>query len=104
MFPGKDVAISVTAPMLFVWWLRPVSRAVRVGEQSAVVWNWLKRIPSLASRSAVGMRIGPPKALGMPKPMSSMRMMSTLGAPSDAFSSKRGGGVALRASSSVMGG
>ncbi len=104
MFPGKEVAISVTAPMLFVWWLRPLSRAVRVGEQRAVVWNWLKRSPSLASLSAVGMWMGPPKALGMPKPMSSMRMMSTLGAPLGAFTSKRGGGVTLRTSSSVMGG
>ena len=47
------------------------------------------------------MWIGPPKALGMPKPMSSMRTISTFGAPAGAFTSKRGGGVALRASSSV---
>ncbi len=47
------------------------------------------------------MWIGPPKALGMPKPMSSMSTISTFGAPSGAFTSKRGGGVALRASSSV---
>ena len=50
------------------------------------------------------MWIGPPKALDMPKPMSSMRTMRTLGAPSGAFTSKRGGGVTLRASSSVIGG
>ena len=35
--PGKAVAISTTAPMLHMWWLRPVSSAARVGEQSAVV-------------------------------------------------------------------
>jgi hypothetical protein len=23
------------------WWLRPVIRAARVGEQSAVEWNWV---------------------------------------------------------------
>jgi hypothetical protein len=34
--------------------------------------------------------------------MSSMRMKTTFGAPFGAFTSKRGGGVALRASSSVM--
>jgi hypothetical protein len=41
VLPGKAVAISVMPPMLFVWWLRPLRRAVRVGEQSAVVWNWV---------------------------------------------------------------
>ena len=29
------------APVFTVWWLRPVRIAMRVGEQSAVVWNWL---------------------------------------------------------------
>src|SRR5215470_6822822 len=50
------------------------------------------------------MRTGPPNALDWPKPMSSIRTMRTLGAPAGAFTSKRGGGVALRASSSVIGG
>ena len=50
------------------------------------------------------MWIGPPKALGMPKPMSSMSTTTTFGAPDGALTSKRGGGVALRASSSVIGG
>ena len=50
------------------------------------------------------MWMGPPKVLGMPKPMSSMRMIMTLGAPAGAFTSKTGGGVTLRASSSVNGG
>ena len=40
--------------MLFMWWLRPLSSAVRVGEQSAVVWNWLYRSPSLGQ--AIGRR------------------------------------------------
>ena len=47
---------------------------------------------------------GPPKALGMPKPMSSIRTSSTFGAPAGGFTSKRGGGVAFRTSSSVIGG
>jgi hypothetical protein len=28
-------------PVWALWWLRPVSSAARVGEHSAVVWNWL---------------------------------------------------------------
>jgi len=34
---GKSVASSGTAPMLQVWWLRPVSRAMRVGALIAAV-------------------------------------------------------------------
>jgi hypothetical protein len=41
VWPGNAVAVSVIEPMLQTWWLRPVSRAARLGEQSAVVWNWL---------------------------------------------------------------
>jgi hypothetical protein len=48
------------------------------------------------------MRTGPPKALGMPKPMSSTSTMSTFGAPAGALTSKRGGGVVSRASSTVL--
>jgi hypothetical protein len=47
---------------------------------------------------------GPPKVLGTPKPRSSTRTITTFGAPAGAFTSKRGGIAALRASSSVMGG
>nr|WP_308238443.1 hypothetical protein [Phenylobacterium sp. J367] len=36
-YPGAPVAISVMPPMPTAWWLRPVSNACRVGEQSAVV-------------------------------------------------------------------
>ena len=49
------------------------------------------------------MRMGPPKALLWPKPMSSIRTITTLGAPAGAFTWKRAGAFALRASSSVMG-
>ena len=41
VLPGKAVAVSVIPAMLFVWWLRPLSKAVRVGEQTAVLWNAL---------------------------------------------------------------
>ena len=64
------------------WWLRPVSSACRVGEQSAVVWKRLYFRPPAASFSAVGVWQGPPKALDEPKPASSMSTISTLGAPS----------------------
>src|SRR5262245_18043206 len=67
-----------------LWWLRPVRSAVRVGEHSAVVWNWLYRSPLLATRSRVGVGIGPPKVLAAPKPVSSVMMSRTFGAPSGA--------------------
>jgi hypothetical protein len=50
------------------WWLRPVSSAWRVGEQSAVVWKRLYFRPPRPARSAVGVWHGPPKALDAPKP------------------------------------
>src|SRR4029079_8726594 len=61
------------------------------------------RSPPLARRSRVGIAMGPPKVLGCPKPMSSIRTITTLGAPFGALISKRGGALALRASSSVIG-
>jgi len=68
-------------PVETVWWLRPVIKAARVGEQSAVVWNWLYRNPDLASRLNVGVGIGPPKVLLAPNPTSSVKISNTLGAP-----------------------
>ncbi len=79
-----------------------MSRATRVGLHSAVVWKRLYRRPPAAIRSSVGMRMGPPKALEWPKPMSSISTITTLGAPCGALTSKRGGGFTLRASSSVI--
>src|SRR5262249_5544085 len=55
--------------------------AARVGEQSAVVWNWLKRRPLSAMRWKLGVWIGPPKVLLAPKPTSSVKISRTLGAP-----------------------
>jgi hypothetical protein len=64
------------------WWFRPVSSAWRVGEQSAVVWKRLYLSPFPASRSALGVEAGPPNAQEAPKPTSSIKMISTFGAPS----------------------
>src|SRR3982750_1364927 len=97
VLPGKAVAVSMIEPVLQLWWLRPVSRAMRVGEHRAQVWKRLYFSPLAASRSHVGMWIGPPKALDWPKPMSSIRTMTTLGARLGALTSKRGGVFALRA-------
>jgi hypothetical protein len=38
---GEGGAVSMIAPMLLTWWLRPLLSAARVGEQSAVVWKLL---------------------------------------------------------------
>jgi hypothetical protein len=35
------VDISDVTPIPTEWWLRPVISACRVGEHSAVTWNWL---------------------------------------------------------------
>src|ERR1700730_11769146 len=48
------------------------------------------------------MWMGPPKALDCPNPMSSISTMSTLGALDGALTSNRGGGVAFRASNTVL--
>ncbi len=76
---AREVAISVMPPIPTVWWLRPVSRACRVGEQSAVVWKRLNLRPSEARSSAVGVLHGPPKALEEPKPASSIKTMQDVG-------------------------
>src|SRR3954467_1997971 len=82
LLPGADVAVSVMLPMPTEWWLRPVSRACRVGAHSAVVWNRLYRSPPADSRSAVGVRHGPPNADEAPNPTSSSSTTRTFGAPS----------------------
>jgi hypothetical protein len=81
-------------PMPTVWWFRPVSSAARVGAQRAVVWKRLYFRPPAASRSAVGVRQGPPNALDAPKPASSISTMSTLGAPAGGRSGSIGGNLA----------
>src|SRR5688572_26757853 len=68
-------------PIPTEWWLRPESRAARVGAHRAVVWKRLYLRPFPASRSAVGVAHGPPNALDAAKPTSSSKTTSTLGAP-----------------------
>ena len=82
-----------------VWWLRPESRAARVGAHRAVVWKRLNRRPLPARRSAVGVLHGPPKALEAAKPTSSSSTISTFGAPAGGRSGSIGGNCASRASS-----
>src|SRR3954470_4429512 len=81
-------------PIPTVWWLRPVSRAARVGAQRAVVWKRLYFRPFPARRSAVGVAQGPPNALEAAKPTSSSRTTSTFGAPAGGRSGSIGGNVA----------
>ena len=78
-------------PMPTAWWLRPVSSACRVGEQSAVVWKRLYLRPFAARRSKVGVWHGPPKALDEPKPASSSSTIRMFGAPSGGRSGSIGG-------------
>jgi hypothetical protein len=59
-----------------------------------VVWNRVYFKPPPASRSAVGMLTGPPKALEAPKPTSSSSTTSTLGAPAGGRSGVIGGNLA----------
>ena len=66
LLPGAEVANSVIAPIPTEWWLRPVSNADRVGEQSAVVWKRVYFRPPAANRSRFGVEHGPPKALDAP--------------------------------------
>src|SRR6478609_866262 len=80
-------------PIPTVWWLRPVSKAARVGAQRAVVWKRLYLRPFAASRSAVGVAHGPPKALDAANPTSSSSTTSTLGAPAGGRSGWIGGNV-----------
>src|SRR5512132_4213765 len=81
-------------PIPTVWWLRPLSKAARVGAHSAVVWKRLYLRPFPASRSAVGVAQGPPNALEAAKPTSSSKMTSTLGAPAGGSSGSIGGNFA----------
>src|SRR5882724_1856136 len=76
---------------------------MRVGEQRAVVWKRLYLRPFFASFSQVGIWTGPPNALDWPKPMSSIRTITTFGAPLGGVTLNAGGALALRASISVIG-
>src|SRR5215203_3638341 len=81
-------------PIPTEWWLRPDSKAARVGAHSAVVWKRLYLRPFPASRSAVGVLHGPPNALEAAKPTSSSRTTSTFGAPASGRKGSIGGKLA----------
>src|SRR5882724_6425360 len=67
--------------MALEWWLRPVSMHERDGEQSAVVCMLVYSRPFCASLLMFGVLIGEPKQPSWPKPVSSITMKSTFGAP-----------------------
>jgi hypothetical protein len=89
----------MTAPALLVWWLRPVRIATRVGEQSAVVWNRLcqARVPEPVER-----RHRDAAAEGrVPESDVVDQEDDHVGSAGGRFTSKRGGALASRASSTV---
>jgi hypothetical protein len=57
---GYPVLKFDTARMPTEWWLRPVRRAARVGEQTGVTWKSVKRRPRAASRSMFGVSMSDP--------------------------------------------
>src|SRR5215470_12504100 len=85
VYPGKLLPSSVMQPVAQEWWLRPVSRAARVGEHSAVVWKRVYLRPFLASLSRLGVGTCPPNVPHWPKPQSSIRIRRMLGAPAGAL-------------------
>src|SRR5262249_13345601 len=68
-------------PKPIEWWLRPVMIAAREGEHSAVELKLVYRRPFAAIRSRFGVGITPPNVLDTPKPVSSVMMSKTFGAP-----------------------
>lgn len=84
---GKDAVVAgITKTTLHIMpvsalcGLRPVIRAARVGEQSAVVWKRLYFTPLSATLSMFGVGTGPPKLPAAPKPTSSVMISRILGA------------------------
>ena len=71
MPPGKPVEPSVMQAIPFWWWLRPVRKHERVGEQSAVVCHCVYVRPLSASRFMVGISIRPPNGSQAARPVSS---------------------------------
>src|ERR1700736_1188912 len=63
-------------------WVAPLITAARVGLHIAVTWKPLYFSPPAASRSSAGVRIGPPKVPGLPKPASSVRISKCSAHPS----------------------
>ena len=71
---GNPAAASVMLAMLFVVWLRPVSRHDRVGEHNAVVWKFVYTNPLSAILLMFGVSISPPNGSIAEKPTSSSTM------------------------------
>ncbi len=69
--PGKPSAASVIEAQRFTWWLRPVRKVDRVGEQSAVVCHCVYMSPPSASRCSVGISMRPPNGDHAASPVSS---------------------------------
>src|SRR5262245_23117222 len=72
------------------WWLRPVRKVERVGEQSAVVCHWEYISPLSAIFCSVGMLMPPPNGDHAARPVSSYRTIRMFGAPSCALASVYG--------------
>jgi hypothetical protein len=71
--------------MLLLVAFRPVIRLERVGEQRAVVWKLLNRIPESAILVIFGVSTGPPNVSMVPYPTSSQTIIRMLGDPSGAI-------------------
>ena len=69
--PGNPSVNSSMVAMPTVVALRPVNSDARVGEHSAVVWNWESRTPRSAMRLMVGISTRPPKQSQVAMPVSS---------------------------------
>ena len=66
-------------PMPATWWSTPDNNIERVGEQVAALWKSVRRAPSRARASRLGVSISPPKAPMSEKPRSSATMTRMLG-------------------------
>src|SRR5262245_2488027 len=81
---GKPVVASAMQAIPLVVWLRPVSNDDRVGEQRAVVCQFVYVRPLAARRLMFGVSTRPPHGSIAEYPTSSNTMYRTLGAPSGA--------------------
>ena len=71
LMPGNPSVNSSTMAIPTVVALRPVSKDARVGEHSAVVWNWVSLTPRSAIRLIAGICTSPPKQSQVAMPTSS---------------------------------
>ncbi len=66
VYPGNGPGYSAMEPKPTRCWLRPVSSAARVGEQTAVTWKRLYVRPICWTRVKAGVLTGPPNVSGAP--------------------------------------